>query len=373
MGQPVNEGRNTMNQSVTSPCRRIPIDAQHGPDHAALRARYGGSSEAPALFGLGYESLASPYMVWALKCGIVQPPALDDDDRVFFGRELEGVIGKAVARKHGWELRRAEFYAVNEAHRMGATIDFEVVSHPDGPGIIETKNRDYIAWRRSYSETEAADRDKIQLAHQFACIPEMEWGCIAVLVGGNEIKTYPYTRAELVPCIADVKAAWDDLWRRVRDRDEPPLTASDVPTWLRQHPESNGGALVLDHPDTALVEAIGNYPLFQAQEREAKKRAEAARAIILQAAGDHGAIVTPEHRVAIKRSTVKPTVVTLPKELRSDLAKGDPEAIAAAAAWAQTTRETSVRTTITIDANDAPARDPEAPPREWDPRNLEAG
>ncbi|MBM3450515.1 MAG: hypothetical protein FJX78_05975 [Armatimonadetes bacterium] len=362
-----------MTKTPPSPYRRVPISIQHGPDHAALRARYGGSSEAPALFGLGYEGLASQYAVWALKSGIIELPSVEDDDRVFFGRELETVIGMAVARKHGWELRRADYYAINERHRMGATVDFDVVSHPDGPGIIETKSRDTLAWRRAYTETEASDRDKIQLAHQFACLPEMKWGCIAALVGGNDLRTYPYTRADLAPIIADVTAAWDDLWRRVKDRDEPPLTSEDVRAWLRQHPESNDEVLVINAPATPLNEAITNYGLFRAQAREATKRADECRAMILQAAGDHGQIVTSDYRVTIRRSTGKPTTITLPKALRYGLAHGAADAIAAAVAWVHVTREASVRTTIDITANDAPPRDAEVPRGECDPRNLEAG
>lgn len=274
-------------------------------DNAAMRRQFGGSSEVGALFGVGYDNMPSRWSLWAVKSGKMEAPPLDDDDRVFMGKVIEPAIAALVRRKTGWDIYPAGVYAVKDgadgkpdmAYRMGATIDYSVSEHEDGPGIIECKNRDFIRWKEDYTDDDASMRDRLQLAHQFACLPGMKWGVVAVLVGGNELKLYRYTRAAMATMIADIEAAWLQFWRDVDAGNEPKLDEGEVPAWLSIHPERPEQPAVVDVTDPTFDQDCATYLSNDATAKAAAKIAAAARARIIQAIEKHGGARSNQYRV----------------------------------------------------------------------------
>ena len=98
-----------------------------------LRARhaYLGSSDLPTLLGAGYSG--STY--WSVYHEKKQPePDLDDDasisSRLWWGRQMQKIIGAAIVREHGWTMTEGSTLVVDEERRISATIDFDVV-HPE--------------------------------------------------------------------------------------------------------------------------------------------------------------------------------------------------------------------------------------------------
>ena len=337
-----------------------------------LRAQFGGSSEAPALFGLGYENMPSKWSIYALKTGQISEPDLDADDRVWLGKELEAVIARAVTRKHGFELRKVRHYYrhPNQDIRMGCTCDFECIEHEDGPGIIEIKNRDYLEWVTSYTDEQASIRDKIQIAHQMACRPDMAWGALGCLVGGNTLHFYRYTRADLEEIITDVEAEWIDFWRRIEEKDEPDLVAGELPEWARLHFES-----ISKKPDTPIVieddDAFGqickDYSVSSELARHHKSIADEAKAKIINLAGEATTADSTNWHVKINYSQTKATVVQLPETARELLlllatrAHTDVrDQLKAMAAWEHTVRRAGVRVAITVEHRPPRKEDPEA-------------
>lgn len=231
-------------------------------DFAEIHQNYGGSSYSAALFDRGYADMPSAWSVWALFSGKLEDVGPDEETnaRVRIGKAIEPIIAGEVAHKMGWDLIEGYDYhdvdlltiplEYNEGRifvhhpdkelKIGCTVDRYIREHEDGPGIVECKNRDFLQWVENYTDDDASIRDQIQLAHQFACHPEIQWGAVAALVGGNDLKIYRYKRADLQEMIDDVESRWRWLWGKIESQEEPTLTGGELPNWLRVHDEGLG-------------------------------------------------------------------------------------------------------------------------------------
>ncbi len=240
-------------------------------EFAHIHRTYGGSSFSGALFDRGYADMPSAWSVWAMFSGLLDDVGPDEDTnaRVRLGKAMEPVIAGEVAFQKGWDLIEGYEYLdwtlansawstkfrlfvhhPDESLKIGCTVDFYIREHEDGPGIIECKNRDYLQWVTSYDDDDASIRDQIQLAHQLACHPEIQWGAIAALVGGNDLKVYVYKRAALADMISDIEAKWRELFLMVKEKREPVLTGGELPHWLQVHDERLG-----THDDPLAIDA----------------------------------------------------------------------------------------------------------------------
>ena len=340
-------------------------------DWLASRARYIGSSEAAALFGIGYGNCPSAWSLWCDKTGKVQrdQAALDDDDRVSWGTLLERPILEMVKRRTGWDVLfpgdsedgdRLVIDAPSPAGTMRATCDAFVYDHADGLGLIEVKNRDFLQWRDDYTDDDASARDQIQLAHQMVCVPEAKWGVIAVLVGGNDLKIYHYTRDDLRQQMAGIVERVVEFWGMVKRGDEPSLMDErELPSWGRLHREDPEIELVEfgaeDQEQVAFDAACATIYNDDPQAKSLAKGVKEAKAAILGLAGKAGAVSTEHWHMAIKYSQTRPTVMTLPDELRAglDIAAGaladagdidNAKRVADAAGWSVITRRGGMST-----------------------------
>lgn len=193
---------------------------------------------------------------------------------------------------------------------MGSTVDRYVVEHEDGPGIVELKNRDFLQWRDHYDETDASDRDKIQLAHQMACNPAIEWGAVACLVGGSDLKVYIYRRDQLSDIIADVENAWRAFWKIYDANIEPMLTDErELPYWMKA---------TIDKERLPAKELEGEewdkmillYMACDARAKDNEKTAKKLRAQIIQGVDRAETGFTDKYWVNLKYSQVAESVST---------------------------------------------------------------
>lgn len=305
-----------------------------------LRARhpYLGSSDLPTLLGEGYSG--STY--WSVYHKKKQPePDLDDDgsisSRLWWGRQMQKIIGAAIVREHGWTLKEGSTLVVDEKRRISATIDFDVVHPEKGPGIIEAKNRDWLFWRDHYTDNKAFVYDEIQLAHQMILHPKHEWGMIAVCVGGNELREYPYTRADLAKHMTAIEDAALKFWTAFDNDDEPAITFADIPAWVLDR-----GPDLADEKPFELEERTGDKPTgwllgqwikATAERKNADAFEKRTKAAIVQAMGDNKRARFPGFIVKQSRSEIAETTsvrkahirtVLSVEEITGDAAKGKP-------------------------------------------------
>lgn len=191
----------------------------------ALRQKYVGASESAALFGVQAAYALDAFALHHVKAGNAPPPPVDGP-RVEWGKRLEQIVALAVNEEHGYPVRKGRYAVADDCPGMGASLDFEMESDPtgafEGPGVLETKNVDWMIHRRSWTDGEPPLHVLIQLQHQLGATG-WSWGAVACLVGGNDLRLYPY--AAKPKLIADIKARVAQFWAEIA-AGKPPLPSA---------------------------------------------------------------------------------------------------------------------------------------------------
>ena len=119
-----------------------------------LRARHIGASEVAILFGAQPDYMPGLNALWQIKAGRVPPPQVDNP-RTRAVLALEDVITALAVEQNGWEVLPGQ-YASRDG--FGATLD-RIIAAPgptdegcEGPGVLELKNVDWIAHRRTWGD-----------------------------------------------------------------------------------------------------------------------------------------------------------------------------------------------------------------------------
>lgn len=252
----------------------------------ARRAKNIGSSEIAALFDCAPPFCLSRFALWHVKAGLVPPPEVAND-RVKWGTLLEDVIGAAVAEEKGWTIRPGHFCIDETTPGMSCTLDF-VIEHAegmDGPGVLETKNIDWLAHKRSWTGDEPPPHILLQLQHQMACTG-YKWGCIAGLVGGNTLRTYVYeARPKL---IADIRRRVTAFWKSIDEGKPPAVDGSDGASHALRHlfPEVQDDAVDFSSSNEWPV-AVAEFIAAGERQREAKAEYDAAKNQVALLLGEH--------------------------------------------------------------------------------------
>lgn len=154
----------------------------------ALRAQDITSTDVSALFGLSPYTTA--FELWQKKAGKLDD-SFEETERMKWGTRLQDTIARGIGEDEGWNVRARNVYTRIPDRRIGASFDFEIVSHADGPGLLEIKNVDYLVYRDQWTEEdgviEAPAHIELQLQHQLLATGR-SWGVIAALVAGNTVK-----------------------------------------------------------------------------------------------------------------------------------------------------------------------------------------
>lgn len=346
-------------------------------DWLAQRAGFIGSSDAAALFGAGYAFMPSVWSLWADKTGKVPRDESDDDERMVWGQLLERPILEVVKRRTGWDVLFPLEDVIKEKYdgverwgparlriraphiRLASTCDAFVMSHEDGLGLIEVKNRDYLQWRDEYTEDDAAMRDQIQLATQMICVPAASWGVVAVLVGGNDLKLYHYKREDLATVMDDIVERADLLWTQIDDMIEPDvIDERELPAWARVHFDDP----IIDQVDVEekdrerFDEACRTIFIEDPMAKDMVKRVKAAKATITGIVGKCEVAKSPDWYLRIKTSQRQEATVTLDKpellilhdvadHMNDDLANE----LSKVAAWRKVTKRAGLSRSFEVD------------------------
>src|SRR5438876_1235420 len=100
-----------------------------------LRAKHVGGSEVAALFN--ESPYLTRYQLWNIKAGLIEPPNLDDDERVQAGQFLEDGIVSWANKKWNMNFTRAGVYVKHATvEGMGCTPDAIFPSPEHGERIL---------------------------------------------------------------------------------------------------------------------------------------------------------------------------------------------------------------------------------------------
>lgn len=155
------------------------------------RAKGIGASDASVILGLS--PWKSPLQLYAEKIGLMEPSKAETD-YLLWGLKLEPVLAKAYEEETGRITIGTTGYVAYTHERypwMFCTPDRFVVDKEKGKGVLELKTA--ASFKRGEWSEGAPLMYQVQVQHQLA-VTGLEWGAIAVLIGGNQFLHYDLQR-----------------------------------------------------------------------------------------------------------------------------------------------------------------------------------
>ena len=250
----------------------------------ALRATHVGASEVGAVFDV--HPHLTRFELWHMKKGDLIEPDAREDERMFWGLQLEDAIARGVGERTGWTMRKARRYL--SLDRLGATLDYEAHRKPDGWGVVQIKNIDWAEFSR-WDDGEPPLHYELQVQQELH-LTRHAWGSLGVLVGGNSLKLYE-------------RRPHGDAWNRLRDGvrsfwtsvasgEEPkPDWKRDAEAVSRVRAWAKKGKVAWALGDSDLDRQLWHYFTAKAEERDARERARILKAKILHRMGEAETIV----------------------------------------------------------------------------------
>lgn len=272
----------------------------------ALRKQRVGASEVAALWGVQPDYGLSHYALWCVKAGLSSAPDISSN-RTRWGLKLEEVVAIAAAEERGWAVNRGRYAICDACPGLSASLDFEIERDPlgehEGPGVLETKNVDWLAHRRSWTDGEPPLHILLQLQAQLAATG-WTWGAVAALVGGNDLRIYQYQAKPKL--IAEIKARVAAFWQSVADGQRPPVDGSDSAAHVLREMYADR---LDDEADMSAnnewPEAVADFLHRAVAKKEAEKAYSTARNRLAAIMGNHtrargagfavSAVITPDN------------------------------------------------------------------------------
>lgn len=276
----------------------------------AERAKDITSTEVSALFGL------SPYMTefelfHQKRDGVVV--TLEETERLKWGQRLEAAIAHGAAEDMGWKIAKMDVYVRDQAARMGSSFDFEILSSSDGPGILEVKNVDRLAYRQNWLDDgkgniEAPEHIELQTQHQMA-VTGRAWCAIVVLVGGNEQKIVLRNRDDAIG--AKLRDKVIAFWERVQSGRAPAPDYEQDAEYIIKRSRANEGEDM--QADAELAEMIRLYQYVSRECSDLEKIKERRKAEILDRIGTASRVFTEFCTLTCGQVQDAPAVVITPE------------------------------------------------------------
>ncbi len=247
-----------------------------------LRTQDVTSTETPALFGLS--PYCTAFELWHQKnmATVVEVP---ESPRMVWGSRLQDTIAEGIAEDEGFKIRKMNRYGRVMPVRLGASFDYEIVSHVDGPGVLEVKKVDELVYRDKWVDDEAPEHIEIQLQTQLEVL-DRGWGVIGVLIGGNRTKLLHRVRdREVGDAIRNKTSAfWESIVNGIAP---PPNFDADAAFINKLYGYAQEG-LVMDARDNAHIqELFGRYHAASGMEKDFKGEKDRAKAELLTIIGNH--------------------------------------------------------------------------------------
>ena len=205
----------------------------------------------------GRNPFASPFDKFAELQGTTAPKIATD--AMEWGVLLQPVVGQAWARKHGRKVRACPWtYWLEDG--IGSHYDFDVVAERHVPvtEILEVKTASAYAQRDWGEEgtSEVPEAYALQCQHEIMCRPGIERCHIAVLIGGQKLRSYVVERDDEM--IEDLLAIERRFLANARLGIAPEMDGSEAATnYLRNlSPRDNGAKWELPEPVEELATAF---------------------------------------------------------------------------------------------------------------------
>jgi len=239
------------------------------------RLEYIGSSEIAALFEV--HPWLTPWELWHIKRGDIEPRDLSDSEKVQMGIALEASIAEEAARKWNWKLRKGTFVPHPTIPKMGATPDY-FIEAVEGDMVLEIKNvssDQAVKWK-----DEPPLHYLLQLQHQLACT-RCGRGVIVAMIGGWQLRKWEY--GFHVKTVAAIEREVKAFWESIEEGREPPFegTESEIKALNRMYEKMHTGKVVDLSSSNAFVAACSDYLRLKEEIDKLERELNVAKATIL--------------------------------------------------------------------------------------------
>jgi putative phage-type endonuclease len=179
-----------------------------------------GGSDVAIILGLTLK-WKTPIDLYLEKTGIEEIISNDDNQYTYWGKTLEPVVADEYAKRTGKTLSICDTKRHSEHSFMLANIDRMI----DDGGILECKTADFTQ-AKHWGESGTNCFPKIyllQCAH-YAIVYDAPYVDLAVLIGGNDFRTYTYKRN--LPFEKELIRIEKEFWEEHVEKFIPPLITS---------------------------------------------------------------------------------------------------------------------------------------------------
>lgn len=283
------------------------------PEQEAERKGHIGGSEIASLFGIGYQTALELFLE---KTGQIAPEPLTAE-WIEAGIFMEPATAAWVQHRTGYRLVNVTRYHKHPTVAgWGASLDYEIVDHPDGLGVAELKWVNWFQSRRTWQldvdEEEAPPHIELQLQHQFGAATRA-WGLIGANVSGSLKIIERAIDAPLQQAIADKVGWFMDLIRR---GDPPEIDlARDLDTLKKLWPRAVVGKVIeappLAHKWVMQLEAA------RVDKHGAEGREKEAQTALYAIVGDAEGMDLGDGRVLTAKTTERDGYIVAPTTFRS--------------------------------------------------------
>ena len=264
----------------------------------ALRRSGIGATDAPVV--CGRSPFRGPFDKFAELCGSTAP--LIPTDAMLWGIRLQPVVGQAWAEEHGRKIKACRYIYELEPG-IFSSYDYEIVPPKGEPvtELLEVKTTSQYA-AREYGEEGTAEIPEgyvIQCQHEMACRPGILRVHVAVLVGGQKLRSYVVERDEEL--IEDLLRIERTALSNARAGIPPPMDGSEAASnYLRlKSPRDNGERWDLPEPVEQIATA---YLAASATVKSAEEQKASAGNKLRDAMGDHALATGRMLKVSFKNS-----------------------------------------------------------------------
>jgi putative phage-type endonuclease len=193
-------------RAIDAHAESIPV-SEDKDRHAWLEARRLGLGASDAGTVLGVNPWSGPFELWLEKTGQIPPKDLSDVDAIYWGKTLEDVVRKEIARRRGTDVWKPDvMYRSIENPWQQASLD-GLTWDADGPLIVECKTANHWV-AHEWDDDATPPSYEAQVGHA-AAVTGIRRAVIGVLIGGVDFQMRTIDiDDDFVQDLTDIEAHW---------------------------------------------------------------------------------------------------------------------------------------------------------------------
>jgi putative phage-type endonuclease len=260
------------------------LNYQNEAEWHAIRKQGIGGSDVAAICGVN--PYKSPLQVYYEKVDPGKITPFTGNRFTEWGTILEPIVAEKFAQETGLVVRELKATLADKKYPfMRANIDRKIAGKNEGLEIKTTS-----AWNAGKISEGIPDVYAAQCHHYMMVTGWQRWH-LAVLIGGNDFKTFVIERdEEVIQYLKDIEI---NFWENHVLKKEPPLPSAQDGSLLQDlYPDDPTNEIELDNPDDQ--ELIKRFLTIQEQEKDLKKEKDEIANRLKKTLGDfeaHTALV----------------------------------------------------------------------------------